>query len=824
MKGKKNIDDFQDINMESTLKILKSDQITGLKEIEVKDRLKQYGYNEVLETKPNKLLLFLSKFWGLTAWMLELIIILSWFLHKNLDAYIVAGLLVFNAIIGFIQEQNAANAIEALKKKLQVKARVLRDAIWKTIDARELVPGDIIRIRIGDFVPADVKIFKGETGIDQAALTGESNEVEKAPNEIVYSGSIITRGEASGIVILTGINTYFGKTVQLVQIARPKLHIENIISQVVKWLLVIVTVLLLIAFAVSLLQGINLLEILPLMLVLLLGAIPVALPAMFTVSMALGSLELVKSGVLVTRLNAIDDAGRMDILCVDKTGTITINKMVIAKVVPFKGFNEDDVFLYGSLASQEANHDPIDIAFINAAREKNLRYSNFVQESFIPFDPKTRRTEAVVKKNHEEFKMMKGSFTVLAEICGLDGKEKAEAETKINEFAKNGYRTLAVAKAKIKERPEIVGLAALHDPPRPDSKKLIEEIRKLGVEVKMLTGDALPIAQEIVRAVAIGGKVIKTLEWKELNESNSVKALELAEESSGFAEIYPEDKYLIVKDFQAKGHVMGMTGDGVNDAPALKQAEVGIAVSSATDVAKGAASIVLTDEGLIDIIAPIKIGRMMFQRINAWILNKISRTVLKTCFVVFAFLILGKFVISATAMLIMIFMTDFVKISLSTDNVRWSEKPSIWDIKGLVRVAIVLGLIMVIEAFGLLSFGLHYFNLAQTKGALETFSFEILLFFAIFSILAVREKGHFWNSAPSKTLFAIILVDMCFGIVLSTFGLLGLKAIPLNITLMVIGYAFIFSLVINDFVKYILLKKWHINYGQKINNGFEGSN
>ena len=824
MKGKKNIDDFQDINMESTLKILKSDQITGLKEIEVKDRLKQYGYNEVLETKPNKLLLFLSKFWGLTAWMLELIIILSWFLHKNSDAYIVAGLLVFNAIIGFIQEQNAANAIEALKKKLQVKARVLRDAIWKTIDARELVPGDIIRIRIGDFVPADVKIFKGETGIDQAALTGESNEVEKAPNEIVYSGSIITRGEASGIVILTGINTYFGKTVQLVQIARPKLHIENIISQVVKWLLVIVTVLLLIAFAVSLLQGINLLEILPLMLVLLLGAIPVALPAMFTVSMALGSLELVKSGVLVTRLNAIDDAGRMDILCVDKTGTITINKMVIAKVVPFKGFNEDDVFLYGSLASQEANHDPIDIAFINAAREKNLRYSNFVQESFIPFDPKTRRTEAVVKKNHEEFKMMKGSFTVLAEICGLDGKEKAEAETKINEFAKNGYRTLAVAKAKIKERPEIVGLAALHDPPRPDSKKLIEEIRKLGVEVKMLTGDALPIAQEIVRAVAIGGKVIKTPEWKELNESNSVKALELAEESSGFAEIYPEDKYLIVKDFQAKGHVMGMTGDGVNDAPALKQAEVGIAVSSATDVAKGAASIVLTDEGLIDIIAPIKIGRMMFQRINAWILNKISRTVLKTCFVVFAFLILGKFVISATAMLIMIFMTDFVKISLSTDNVRWSEKPSIWDIKGLVRVAIVLGLIMVIEAFGLLSFGLHYFNLAQTKGALETFSFEILLFFAIFSILAVREKGHFWNSAPSKTLFAIILVDMCFGIVLSTFGLLGLKAIPLNITLMVIGYAFIFSLVINDFVKYILLKKWHINYGQKINNGFEGSN
>jgi len=829
MEEKKNIDAFQNINpvrniisngvnIASILKILKSDPAIGLKETEVESRLRQYGYNEVLETKPNKLLLFLSKFWGLTSWMLELIIILSWFLHKNLDAYIVAGLLVFNAIIGFIQEQNAANAVEALKKKLQVKVRVLRDAIWKTMDARELVPGDIIRTRYGDFVPADIKIIKGWIGVDQSALTGESRQVEKTTNEIVYSGSIITRGEASGIVILTGASTYFGKTVQLVQIARPKLHIENIISQVVKWLLIIVAVLLLIAFVVSLLQGINpvrngvsngvnLLEILPLMLVLLLGAIPVALPAMFTVSMALGSLQLVKSGVLVTRLNAIDDASRMDILCVDKTGTITINKMTIAKLIPFKGLNEDDVLLCGSLASQEANHDPIDIAFINAAREKNLLNNHFVQESFIPFDPKLRRTEATVKKDHREFKVMKGSFAVLAEICGLDDKEKAEAEMKINEFAKNGYRTLAVAKSAVdgEEKPQIVGLAALHDPPRPDSKNLIEEIRKLGVEVKMLTGDALPIAQEIARAVAIDGKIIKTPEWKELNESNPTKALKLAEKSSGFAEIYPEDKYLIVKNFQAKKHIVGMTGDGVNDAPALKQAEVGIAVSSATDVAKGAASIVLTDKGLIDVITPIKIGRMMFQRINTWILNKISRTVLKTCFVVFAFLILGKFVISATAMLIMIFMTDFVKISLSTDNVRWSQKPSVWDIKGLVKLAIVLGLIMVIEAFGLLFFGLHYFNLLQAQDLLNTFSFEILLFFAIFSILAVREKGHFWNSLPSKTLLAIILADVVFGIVLSTFGLLGLAAIPLNITLMVIGYAFIFSLVINDFIKYILL-------------------
>lgn len=812
MEKKKKIDDLRNLSIKDTIKLFKSDLINGLTQTEVENCRKHYGFNEVPEKKSNPLFKFLKKFWGLTAWMLELIIVLSWFLHKESDAYVVMGLLVFNAIIGFVQEQNAANAVEALKKKLQVNAKVLRDGIWKIVTARELVPGDIIRIRIGDFVPADVKIIQGEIGVDQSALTGESMEAEKRPKEIIYSGSIVSRGEVSGIVVLTGVNSYFGRTVQLVQMAKPKLHIETIISKVVKWLLIIVTVLLSIAFIASILQGINPVEILPLMLVLLLGAIPVALPAMFTVSMALGSLELVKKGVLVTRLSAPDDAAQMDILCVDKTGTITMNKMSVAKIVPLNGFSENEVLFYGTLASQEANHDSIDMAFIIAAQQKNLLDDSFVQKEFIPFDPKTRRTEAVVKKGNQEFHVMKGSFTVLAQVCSLDNKNKADLDKKINEFAKDGYRTLAIAKTQIKNKPKLVGLVALHDPPRPNSKKIINDIRNLGVSVKMLTGDALPIAKEIARAVGIGDKIVTASELKELTNSNVAKAAELVEKSNGFAEVYPEDKYLIVKDFQAKGHIVGMTGDGVNDAPALKQAEVGIAVSSASDVAKGAASIVLTDVGLTDIIGPIKIGRMMFQRINTWILNKISRTVLKTCFVVFAYLILGKFVISASAMLIMIFMTDFVKISLSTDNVRWSEKPSVWDINGLVKVAMVLGLFMVVEAIGLLYIGLNYFNLTIDNGALSTFSFEILFFFAIFSIFVVREKKHFWNSAPSKTLLIIMLADMCLGVSFSTFGLLGFTAIPFIVTLIVIGYTFITSLVINDFIKYVLLKRWGMNY------------
>lgn len=794
--------------MENIIKQFNTDPAKGLDQSEVETNLKAYGYNEVPEKKTNALLKFLSKFWGITAWMLELIIILSWVLHKHSDAYIVLGLLLFNAIIGFVQEHNAANAVEALKKKLQINVKLLRDGAWKTLAARELVPGDIIRIRIGDFVPADVKIIQGEISVDQSALTGESLEVEKKSEEIIFSGSIVTKGEATGIVNLTGTHTKFGKTIELVKTAKPKSHVQEIISKVVKWLLVIVGVLLLVALSVSVLKGINLLEILPLMLVLLLGAIPVALTAMFTVSMALASKELVKMGVLVTRLNAPEDAASMDILCVDKTGTLTMNKLSVAKLQAAKDYTEDDVLLYGALASQEANHDSIDMAFIDSAKQKKILTNTFVQKKFIPFDPKNRRTETVINKGNEEFKVMKGSFNVIAEVCGLDEKSTTDFGVSINEFAKQGYRTLAVAKANMNDKPRFVGLVALHDPPRTDSKELISELEKLGVSVKMLTGDALPIAMEIAKAVELKGTIVKASELKKAEKTNLV---ELLEKNSGVAEVYPEDKYDIVKALQAKGHIVGMTGDGVNDAPPLKQAEVGIAVSNATDVAKGAASIVLTEEGLSNILSPIKIGRMMFERINTWIFNKITRTFLKTCFIVVAFLILGKYVISASAMLIMIFMTDFVKISLSTDNVKWSVKPAKWNIRGLAKIGIVLGLTMTLEAFGLLYIGLKYFNLNVDNEALSTFCFEILLFFELFSIFVVREKNHFWKSAPSKTLFFLLIADLVLGIILSTFGLLGFKAIPLTQTLIIIAYTLIFSFVINDFIKVVLLKKWHQN-------------
>jgi len=799
--------DLQEMKTEEVLKSLRSDLNVGLKEAEVESRLKQYGYNEVAEKKINPVFRFAKKFWGLTTWMLEVIIILSWILQRFADLYIVTALLFLNSVLGFAEEQKASSAVEALKRRLQVNARVLRDSAWKVVPAKGLVPGDIVRVRSGDFVPADIKIITGELGVDQSALTGESMEVEKRSDDMLFSGSVVKRGEANGVVTLTGTKTYFGRTAQLVQIARPKLHMEEVVSNVVKWLLVIVVALIGVATVFSTVKGMNLLDLLPLILVLLLSAIPVALPAMFTISMAIGSMELVKKGVLVTRLSASEDAATMNILCADKTGTITMNKLSVANVIPLNGFNEKEVVFYGALASQEANQDPIDLAFLAAAKQKNLTDPSFVQKTFVPFDPKTRRTEASVQKNGQEFTVMKGAVNVIAQACGLDQEAMEALETRMKEFAAKGYRTLAVAKTDDQNQPELLGLVTLYDMPRSDSKQLIEKLEDLGISVKMLTGDALPIAREIAKGVGLGENVMTASDLKGLIKEDPIEAAEVAEKSEGFAEIYPEDKYTIVRSLQARRHVVGMTGDGVNDAPALRQAEVGIAVSNATDVAKGAASVVLTNEGLTSIVALIENGRIIYERITAWIVSKITRTLQVASFAVLSFLITGNYVVSAFSIILYFFMTDFVKISLATDNERWSKKPDTWNITGLVKVSVILSLLVIVESFLLLYIGFNYFHLTLDDPALDTFTFEILFYSAMFLIFNVRDREHFWNSRPSKPLLVAIILSMIAAIMVATVGIPGLKAVPLTETFLVIFTSAIFSLIINDLIKFVLAKK-----------------
>lgn len=785
---------------------LKVDVQKGLTKEEVEKRIKQFGFNEVLEKKENPLIRFAKKFWGLTSWMLELTMLISLILGKYLDLYIIGALLLFNSVLGFLQEEKASGAIESLKKKLQVNARVQRDGKWSTVPARELVPGDVVRIRAGDFVPADLKIIDGKLEVDQSALTGESMPVEKKESDVLYSGSIVRRGETNSIVLITGTKTYFGRTAQLVQIARPKLHMEEVTSKVVTWLLAIVGTLLGLTIVVSVARGINVLDILPLALVLLVSAIPVALPAMFTVSMAIGSVELVKKGVLVTRLTASEDAATMDTLCADKTGTITMNRLTITSVSPMAGFREEDVILYGALASQEANQDPIDIAFITSARDRKLQGAEYVQKEFAPFDPATKRTEAVIQKGDQSFKVMKGAVRVIAGLCGLKDDEINRLESSMGELAVRGYRTLAVAKSEGIGNPKLVGLVAMYDNPRPDSKELIKELKGLGVSVKMLTGDALPIAREIAKQVGLGENIVRAQDLKKYAKEDLVKAAEIAEKGEGFAEIYPEDKYTIVKSLQSKGHVVGMTGDGVNDAPALRQAEVGIAVSNATDVAKGAASAVLTGEGLSNIVDLVRIGRMIYQRIITWTLNKIIKTFEVVVFVTLSFILIGLSVVGAFDIVLLLLVTDFVTLSLSTDKVRWSRKPDTWNITGLVKVAMVLGVMTLIEHFGLLYIGLEYFALRSDIPALHTFAWEMLFYSGAFTIFIVRERRHFWDSAPSSTLLTAIILDIIIVGTISTLGIPGLTPIPLVYTLTVIVYYLILVLLVNDAIKYMLIR------------------
>jgi H+-transporting ATPase len=690
---------------------------------------------------------------------------------------------------------------------LQVSARVRREGKWQVIPARELVPGDIVRVRPGDIIPADVKLLTGGLTADESALTGESKDVDKAPGAVLSSGSVVRRGEGNGVVILTGAKTYFGRTTELVQKARPKLHIEAVVSNVVRWLFVIVGALLGIVVVLSLIRGAPLLEMVPLMLVLLMSAVPVALPVMFTVSMAVGSKELAKRGVLVTRLSASEDAATMNVLCVDKTGTITMNQLAVTDVIPLEHATEADVLFAGALASQEANQDPIDLAFLDAAKKQHI-FDNLPKAtpiSFAPFDAKNRRTEAVVEQNGQRLRVMKGAMRTVAESCGLQPPAIQALEARVSESAAKGYRTLAVARGPETGPPTLLGLVSLYDPPRPDAKQLIAELEGLGVPVKMLTGDALPVALEIGKGVGLPN-IRRVADLKAAGDLASNKALDLLAGADGFAEVYPEDKYIVVKHLQAAGHVTGMTGDGVNDAPALRQAEVGIAVSTATDVAKGAASVVLTEPGLTNIVALVEQGRTIYQRILTWIINKISRTILKAAFVAIAFMVTGKFVVSAFAMLLLVFMTDFAKISLATDNVRPSKKPETWNIGGFIAVSVVLGVAMVAETLLLLWIGWSYFDLATDNNALYTFSFLMLLYFAVFSVVSARERHWFWATLPSKTFLLALSADAIAGTVLTFVGLPGLKPLPWWQTLAVFVYALVVCLGVNDAVKVAMIK------------------
>ncbi|MDE3016948.1 MAG: plasma-membrane proton-efflux P-type ATPase [Pseudomonadota bacterium] len=770
----------------------------GLSSPQVENLRRGSGWNEVAETKRHWMLELLTRFWGPSAWMIEAIALLSFILSHMADAGIALALLVLNAVIGFWQEQRAEKVVEILKQRLRIQARVLRDKQWKMLPARELVPQDVVHVRMGDFVPADMQIIEGETQIDQSQMTGESAEVGKAVGDTIYSGSLVRRGACTGKVTAIGAKTYFGRTIQLVQTAKPKLHLDEIAGKLMRWLFMAVGLAVIAAVSMALMRGSGWAEILPLSLVLLMSAVPVALPVMFSVSTAVAASALSKKDVLVTRLSAAEDAAMMSVLCVDKTGTLTQNKLSVAKLIPADGVSEEELLTGAALASNAADQDAIDNAILQAAGARHLALSDWHQDSYAPFSPQTRRTEAVVNAQGKKLTVSKGGISAIAAWAGFD---PAAAKQQAEELAVLGLRSIAVAQKSADNAFRYMGIIALEDPPRPDSKSLIERLRELGIRIVMLTGDARPVAQAIATQVGLNEIA------PDAPDADKNQLADLLAHYDGLARVYPETKFNVIGAFQSQGKIVGMTGDGVNDAPSLKRAEVGIAVSSATDAAKAAASVVLTTEGLSGIIDLVENGRAVYQRLLTWVVNKISRTALKAGFVVSAYFITGHFVISAMAILLLTLMTDFAKISLATDHARISRSPDSWNVGALALVGGVLGFLMVAEALGLLLFGIHYLTIAPESPQVQTYSFFILMFMGIFSILSIRERKRFWSSKPSGWLCLALAGEATLGLAIGMSGFIGLAALPFKAIGAAIGGSAIFSLIVNDYIKYALLNR-----------------
>jgi H+-transporting ATPase len=772
----------------------------GLKSDEVQRRLTRYGYNEIPEKRTSFLLRLGKRFWGVVPWMLELTAILTWFLGKYPDTTIIIGLLVFNAAVSLLRERKAKSAMAALKQRLRIQSRVKRDTKWMTVPARELVPGDLVRLRAGDLVPGDVNIADGDLEVDQSALTGESETVGRPSGSVVYSGSAVKRGEATGIVTATGTHTYFGKTVELLELSKPKLHMEEIVVKVTRLLAMMILVALLVAFSYALLTGMQLAVLIPLTAILLVATVPVAMPTMFTLNMALGSSELAKKGVLVTRLSASEDAAAMDVLCADKTGTMTQNKLFVSEQLPINGYRREDVILYGALASNEANHDPIDQAFLTAAKDENISLDGHSQSKFAPFDPSTRMTKAVIQRAGERFLAVKGSLNAIIGSCCATDREIAMLNGEAEALSARGLRVIAVAQGTDEDRLQLVGLAGVADKVRDDSRETVAQLKGLGVSVKMLTGDSLPIAKNIAQQIGLDDKISKMPEPKGAeNQTGSLGRT--IEDSSGLAEIYPEDKYYVVKSLQDDGHVVGMTGDGVNDAPALNQAEVGIAVRNATDIAKDSASAVLTTEGLGGIVATIMTGRAIYQRIFSWVLNMIAKKTHLVGYVVVMLLLTRYFVISIFAMVLLLFLGDFATMTISTDNVKSSTKPDSFNVSWLFRVALPLGVLSIIEGVALTLLGLSYFGLNGDVNRLYTFTFTYLALTALFTLLSVRERSRFWKSRPSNPMLIMTALEILTIFVIASLGFWDLGPLGYMPLLAITAFILIVTFIVNDWVK-----------------------
>jgi H+-transporting ATPase len=856
----KHTDDYKNQAVHETVNQWKVNAATGLPEREAQVRLQQYGYNEIAEKEEPLWHRIFRRFWGPIPWMIEVAAILSAVVQKWDDFIIISIMLLVNAGLDFFQEHRALNALKSLKQRLKAETIALRDGEFKTIPARELVPGDIIKLRIGNIIPADVQLLQGDyLSVDQSALTGESLPVNKKVDEIAYASTIVKQGEMLAVVVNTGKHTNFHTVVALVARAslEERSHFQKMVIRIGDFLILITLSLVLLIVMVSLFRHEHFLEIARFALVLTVAAIPVALPAVLSVTMAVGAINLARRQAIVSRLTAIEELAGVGVFCSDKTGTLTQNKMQVTDPFVFAGEKESELFLVAVLASKVENQDPIELPIFQYLKEKqpDIDWQSYKQLSFTPFDPISKRTEAVIEKDGERFVAMKGAPQVLLDMTDLSDEEMQTVNQKVDHLAEKGYRTLAVGRKRGDAPLELLGLIPLYDPPREDSRQVIAEMQRYNVEVKMVTGDNLAIAREIgqllglkqhsLRAEQLSGSgsnellslasALSAAIYQRLKPEVSHKAakqfadevmdtvtaiydtrllerefihthesaiVDMIESITIFAEVVPEDKYRIVDTLQKGGHIVAMTGDGVNDAPALKKADCGIAVSNATDAARAAADIILTAPGLSVINEAMKQARITFERMKSYSIFRITETIRIILFMTLSIVVFDFYPITALMIILLALLNDLPILAIAYDNTRVSQKPVRWNMPELLTVSSVLGIMGVIASFLL-------FFLLKEKGVSESM-IQSMLFLKLIvaghsTLYITRTEGWFWQKPyPAPLLLGATFGTEVLGTLIAVYGMF-ITPIGWEYALLMWAYALAWFMV-NDVVKKLVYR------------------
>jgi len=765
----------------------------GLTSDEASKRLQKDGPNAIPDTSAHPLRDVLGKFWAPVPWLLEFAIVLQVVLHKYLEAAVIAGLLIFNAALAYFQEGRAQATLAALKHRLALNASVRRDGAWEMIPAAQVVCGDLIKLSLGGVVAADARLLDGSVQLDQSMLTGESLPVEAGGGFDTYAGALVGRGEATAQVTATGVRTKFGRTAELVRTAHVVSSQQKAVLNIVRNLAYFNAVVIVLIGTYAYFHSMSWSEIVPLLLTSVLAAIPVALPATFTLAAALGAQSLAKLGVLPTRLSAVDEAGTMDVLCSDKTGTLTANQLSVTSVKPMDDFDKAQVLGLAALASSDGGQDSVDTAIRSAASLKAMSDAPKVT-NFVPFDPAKKISEATVTDAKGELQqIMKGAFSAVSSLAAPAPTAALIADG----LEKQGFRVLAVA-AGPNGSVKIVGFIALSDPPRTDSVSLISELKGLGVRTVMVTGDAPETAKIIARDVGVDGPVCP---------AGAVPDMVKPGDFAIFASILPEGKFNLVKAFQKSGHTVGMCGDGANDAPALRQAQIGIAVSTATDVAKSAAGMVLTEAGLGGIVAAIKEGRVTFQRILTYTLNSVIKKIVQVLLLAIGLILTGHAILTPMLMVIVMITGDFLAMSLTTDRVRPSTMPNAWNVGRITGVAVLLGLCFLAFCVGIVAFG--KFEVRLGIEALRTLSVVAIVYGSQATIYALRARRHMWGLRPTVWLVLSTIADVAIITVLAS---RGIAMAPLSLPILGCEFAaaLLFGLIL-DVVKIPILLRFGID-------------